>query len=453
MQPENKKLGLTSILKLKFIGKDRDDTAVDTQFLADLSRIKTVGRYEIVSKLGQGSMGVVYLGRDPYIKRDVAIKISRPHQDFLEGQADEYRKRFFLEAQSAGRLTHPNIVAIHDAGMEHDFFYIAMEYVDGLTIEELCSRDNLLPLSTAVKIIFAACRALDYAHKRGVVHRDIKPSNMMLNKHGRIKITDFGIAHIKADHGSHKGIMGSPSYMSPEQVKEEVVDEKSDIFSLGCVLYEILTGTKAFSGENHFSIMYKITHGLPEPISEVRTDLPDILAKITNKALTQDPDKRYQTCMDLAYDLRVALRGLDHNINKPRIGDVVDYVNQVSFFESFTKEQVNEMIMASDLIKIKKGNVLVSEGQIDDTFFIILSGKVAVRKGDNFIAVIERGECFGEMSYLGGQSRAATVVTMSDCVLMKISATLLDRSSKTIQLLFLKQFAKTLLTRLARRNS
>lgn len=449
---DEQKNGLTSWIKARF-GRSRDlpDT-VDEQFYADLSEVKQVGRYQIIEKLGRGSMGLVYLGRDPYIGRQVAIKISRPAAGVSQDGAVKYRERFFTEAQSAGRLAHPNIVAIYDAGMHGDFCYITMEYIDGITLVPFCSKDNLLPVNKAVEAVFSVCKGLDYAHRMGVVHRDVKPSNIMINKAGEVKIADFGIARIATDDSHEPGLVGSPSYMSPEQVREESVGDRSDMFSLGCVLYELLTGLKAFSGDNYFSILYKITHEDPRPLREVRPDLPEILDKIVRKTLEKDLNKRYQSCADLAYDLRVALRGLRDRVVSSRVEDVVDYIQQVPFFEDFSRDQVREILGASNLLKVPKGKIVVTEGEIDDSFYVILSGKVEVRKNERSLAVVSRGECFGEMSYLSGESRAATVVAAANCILMKISATLLDRASDGMQILFLRRFAKTLLTRLSRSN-
>lgn len=298
-QGDTKRHGITGWLKIKFLGKEREASPVDTQFLADLSDIQRVGRYEVVKKVGQGSMGVVYLGKDPYIGRMVAIKISRPASNVVGEGVEKYRERFFVEAQSAGQLTHPNIVSIYDAGMYKDFCYITMEFIDGPSLGMHCNKDNLLPLSRVVEIIFSACKALDFAHKRGIVHRDIKPSNIMVTSGGDVRITDFGIAQIKSEQTVSKGLIGSPSYMSPEQVKEKSLDDRSDIFSLGCVLYELLTGEQAFGGENYFSIMYKITNDGARPIREIRGELPEILERIAQKAMAKDPAERYQACMIL----------------------------------------------------------------------------------------------------------------------------------------------------------
>jgi len=446
---QEKKHGLTSWLKLKLLGGEKVPSPVDTQFLTDLSDVRTIGRYEIMNKLGQGSMGVVYLGRDPYINRNVSIKVSRPAADVGGEKANRYRERFFVEAQSAGRLMHPNIVAIYDAGMHKDFCYITMEYIDGPPLEKFCRKDKLLPVSKVIEVLIAACKALDYAHRKGVIHRDIKPSNIMFAKAGGIKITDFGVARIKSEQTISKGIVGSPSYMSPEQVKEAPVEDKSDIFSLGCVMYEMLTGQKAFSGDNYFSIMYKIINEDPLPMHEIRPKIPKIMARIAGKALAKDPNRRYQSCMDFAYDLSVALRGIKGNQKSEKAANIVEYVHHVPFFENFNKEQVKEILNASSIIRASEGKVLVTEGDIDDSFFIILSGKAAVKKSEQDVAIISRGECFGEMSYLSGQARAATVMAKTDCILMKISATLLDKSAESMQLRFLKNFSMTLIKRLS----
>jgi serine/threonine-protein kinase len=329
---------------------------------------------------------------------------------------------------------------------------MAMEYIDGPTLKTFCKNNHLLPISNVVEIIFIACKALDHAHKMGVIHRDIKPLNIMLKKSGHIKITDFGIAQIRSEQIASKGIVGSPSYMSPEQIRQKPVENRTDIFSLGCVLYELLTGEMAFPGIDYLSIMYKIIKEEPIPMEKIRPELPEILVKITKKALAKDPNQRYQTCEDFAYDLRVALRGLRETTKSTKAEDVFEYVNSVSFFENFAKGQVKEILKSSSVFKVPRGEAMVAEGEIEDSFFILLSGKAVVQKNNKNIAVISRGECFGEMAYLSGQARAATVLAETDCILMEISATLLDRSSEAVQLLFLKSFAKNLIQRLSKSN-
>ncbi len=415
----------------------------DTKFISSLSDLKRVGRYEIISKLGQGGAGVVYLGKDRYIKRLVAIKMANP-------TSERSRERFFIEAQSAGRLNHPNIVTVYDADVYEDLCYLTLEYIDGPTLKKFCNEDSLLPLNKVVESVSSACYALDYAHNHGVVHKDIKPSNIMLDKTGAAKITDFGIAQM-VGKTAEMGVFGTPSYMSPEQAEDRDVGNQSDIFSLGCVLYELLTGVRAFSGNNNFTIMYKISNQEPESILDIRPDLPPILGQITKKALAKDVKERYQTCMAFADDLRVALRGLPGIVDDEKISDVIDYVQNAPFFNNFTKEQVRELVSSDNIIKVPIGKVVVAEGEISDTFYIILSGKLKIMKGDDEeIASIADGECFGEMAYIAGQARFATVVAATDCVLMEITPDLIDKLSKSIQFLFFKNFAMTLVRRLSK---
>lgn len=416
---------------------------VDDKFISGLSDLNAVGRYQIVRKLGQGGAGVVYLGEDPYIRRKVAIKLSQP-------STDKSRQNFFVEAQSTGRLNHHNIVAIYDAGLYNDYCYIAMEFVDGRTLLKYCQKEHLLPLTRAVEIIFQVCHSLDYAQKQGVIHRDIKPSNIMLNREGDAKITDFGIAQV-TDTTMEMGVWGTPSYMSPEQLKDGELTPNNDIFSLGCVLYEMLTGRRAFPGENHFTIMYKITNEDPVSMLKLRPDLPPILEDITLKALAKDPQKRYQTFMDFAYDLRVALRGFCEDVDNGKAKDVFEFIHNIPFFRNLTMAQVRELGTATTIGKIPAGKLIMAEGEIDDTFYILLSGTALIMKGETVVAEIRTGECFGEMAYIAGQPRTADVVAQTDCILMKISATIIDKASDSVQLLFFKNFAKTLVKRLAKK--
>lgn len=414
----------------------------EKDFMTDLGQSDTVGRYRIVRKLGHGATGVVYLARDPYIKRNVAIKISQV-------ASDKGRERFFIEAQSAGRLSHQNIVAIHDVGMFRDFCYITMEYVEGPTLDKFCHKEFLLPVNKVTEIIFSVCNALDYAHKQGVIHRDIKPANIMLDDSGTAKIADFGIAQM-TEKTAEMGIFGTPSYMSPEQLRDEIAANESDLFSVGCVLYELLSGEQAFPGENSFSIMYKITNEEPVPLLSIRPDLPEIFEDILKKSLAKDPNDRYPSGMAFGYDLRVALRGLVGDSADKKVRDFADDIYRLSFFKEFTGDQIREIISASNIVTAREGEVVVAEGEIDDTFYILVSGRAGVRKSGKDIASIDTGECFGEMACIGGQARVASVVADTDCIVLKISATLLDGSSDSVKFLFFKNFAMTLVRRLSK---
>jgi len=412
---------------------------------------KTIDRYEIVKKLGKGRRGTVYLGRDPYIDRHVVIKTYRFPEHKEPGEVRKYQKRFFVEAQSAGLLMHPNIVAVYDADICEDFCYITMEYVDGPTLERFCYTDNLLPVDRVTEIIFSVCQGLEYAHLQGVIHRDIKPPNIILSSSGQPKITDFSIAFMKRDSSTlEQGLFGSPSYMSPEQVKEELITEQTDLFSLGAIMYELLAGRKAFLGNNDYAVMYKIVNEEPPPILEMRPELPPILGGILSRVLAKDTSKRYQNSMEFAYDLRLAIRDLRQTPRETHDRELISYIHALPFFHNFTGGQIDEILSASNLNKVESGKTIIEEGEIDDSFYILISGDVLVRKGERDVAVLEKGQCFGEMAYLTGEARTASIITRSDCILLKFSTTLLEKLSESIQLLFFKNFTTTILKRLSK---
>jgi len=280
--------------------------------LKDVTTRPTLGRYEIVGELGRGAMGVVYQGVDPKIHRTVAIKTVNLSQ-FDEDSVKEIKDRFFREAESAGLLTHPNIVTIYDCGEEHDLAYIAMEYLDGKDLEKYTDANHLLPMRDTMEIIARVAEALDYAHGKNIVHRDIKPANIMrLTDTNDIKVTDFGIARITSSSETKTGVvLGTPSYMSPEQVSGRKVDGRSDIFSLGVVLFELLTGHKPFAAEDLTSLMFKIAKERHRSLREMNPKIPAVVEKIIDKALEKDLPKRYQRASQMASHLRQVIAKID----------------------------------------------------------------------------------------------------------------------------------------------
>lgn len=280
--------------------------------LMEMDTKPTLGRYQVVNELGRGAMGVVYKGEDPKIHRTVAIKTVRL-SDFDDDIVGEMKERFFREAESAGLLTHPNIVTIYDAGEEHDLAYIAMEFLKGVDLGEFTKKDHLLPMRETLSIIAQVADALDYAHKKGVVHRDIKPANIMkIDETKEVKVTDFGIARITASSKTKTGVvMGTPSYMSPEQVAGRKVDGRSDIFSLGVVLFELIAGEKPFKGEDVTSLMYKVASEKHPSIRSINPKTPPIVEKIIDKALEKNPEKRYQNAGQIAEHLKMVLAKIE----------------------------------------------------------------------------------------------------------------------------------------------
>ena len=270
----------------------------------------TLGRYEIEKELGRGAMGTVFLGKDPKINRFVAIKTLRL-DEVDSGTAAEVKERFFREAESAGRLNHPNIVTIHDAGEEQELGYIAMEVLDGKDLKEWCRKDTLLPVKQVLEIIADVAEALDYAHSQDVVHRDIKPANIMMQKDGTVKVTDFGIARITTSSKTQTGVLlGTPNYMSPEQITSTKVDGRADIFSLGVVLFEMLTGEKPFRSDNPATLMFQIAKEPHPSILKLRADLPAPCEAILDRALQKDAAQRYQRAAEMAQALRACAQGL-----------------------------------------------------------------------------------------------------------------------------------------------
>jgi serine/threonine-protein kinase len=264
----------------------------------------TLGRYEVIRELGQGAMGTVYLGRDPKINREVAIKTLNLH-DVEPDQLKEVKARFFREAEAAGRLNHPHIVTIYDAGEEHDLAYMAMEFLDGKDLSAHCSAKKLLPFADVLQIAADVADALAYAHKNDVVHRDIKPSNLMLQKNGKIKVTDFGIARVINSSQTQTGtILGTPSYMSPEQVSGDRVKGASDLFSLGVVCYELFSGQKPFVGDSLGALMHNIANVKYSPLKKVKPGLPESCYTIVRKLLKKEIRDRYRNATEAADALR-----------------------------------------------------------------------------------------------------------------------------------------------------
>ncbi len=271
----------------------------------------TLGRYEIIKELGKGAMGTVYLGKDPKINREVAIKTMALSQEFEPDELEEVKERFFREAETAGMLNHPNIVTIFDAGDEHDLAYIAMEYLNGSDLSAYTKPGKLFPKPAVMKIIGKVAEALNYAHAQGVIHRDIKPANIMMLKNKSIKVTDFGIARITASSKTKTGVvLGTPSYMSPEQLSGKHVDGRSDLFSLGVMLYEMLTGVRPFRGDSMATLMFQIANEPHPDIREHCPELPESTSKLIDRALAKDSESRFTTGNDMVKEIIQCLRDM-----------------------------------------------------------------------------------------------------------------------------------------------
>jgi eukaryotic-like serine/threonine-protein kinase len=283
-----------------------------------MEKRRKLGRYEILSEIGKGAMGVVYTASDPLLSRTVAIKTINMSLD--SGEKAEYEARFFQEARAAGGLNHPNIVTIYDIGNSGNIAYMAMELLAGRELKHLLSAGQRIPVERAIDIATQAADGLAYAHEHGVVHRDIKPANIMIVRDGRVKITDFGIAHMRAaDVRTETGVMlGSPRYMAPEQVVGKRADARADIFSLGVILYEMVTGEPPFMGHDVNSMMFQIVNFTPPPPSARAPEVPAVLDFIIAKTLAKAPDDRYPNAAELARDLRDCAKQLEEGSDAPK---------------------------------------------------------------------------------------------------------------------------------------
>ena len=281
---------------------------VKPAFKAQMGKMPKLGRYEILEQIGRGAMGIVYKGRDPVLNRLTAIKTIRFSDEFDDDTVDTIKAHFYREAEVVAKLSHPNIVTIYDVGEDLDLTFLAMEYLQGESLEKYVNKNQLLSIKQCLEIIGQACDALEYAHQHNIVHRDIKPANIMLLGDGSIKVTDFGIARVTASTKTRTGIIkGTPYYMSPEQTKGTELSGRSDVFSLGIVFYQLLTGKLPFDGENMAAIMYQITTVNPTPPTEYNSNINKPILTVLNRALEKDIAKRYARAQDMGKHIRMIL--------------------------------------------------------------------------------------------------------------------------------------------------
>ena len=411
-----------------------------------------IGKYTITGVAGEGNMAIVYVGHDPFTDEDVAIKVCQ----VADGSGFKIaRKLFFNEAHTAGSLDHPNILSVRDGGEHEGYPYIVMEYIDGTdTLRSYIAPDNLLPIPRVIEILYQCAKALDYAHRRGVVHRDIKPSNIMLTRDGDIKIGDFGIAqHALSDETQVMGLLGSPRYMSPEQVREDELTHQCDIFSLGVVAYELITGAAPFSGKTIAQLVRKIVEEDPEPVNRLRPDAPAELCTIISKALARELTDRYEYAHEMASDLASLFGRLDHSAAEPSEEDRFQVARQLSFFNEFADEEIREVIRAATWRTAGPGSKLVTENTVATAFYILVKGEASVRVAGAEVGLLAKGECFGEMAVLTSTERAASVVAIDECTLLRVDSRVIEQASPSCQLRFNKMFLQTLIERLSHSNT
>jgi serine/threonine protein kinase len=328
-----------------------------------------------------------------------------------------------------------------------------MELVEGAdTLKSYTRPDKLLPVSKVLEIVFKCAKALDYAHRQGVIHRDIKPSNMLLTPDGDLKIGDFSIAYVTRRDSSKTlpvGFVGSPRYMSPEQIQEDNVGNQTDLFSLGVVMYELLSGRHPFGGDSFSKLIYRVVNEEPIPLRQVRPDLPEQLEQIVNRCLQKDLRRRYKMGMDIAVDLSTTFRNFDQPVEDISTKEKVASVKRLDFFSGFSEAEIWEIMRASVWERFDEGGEIIVEGEIDDSFYILINGSVVVKKGDTIVGELKAGDCFGEMGYISRRRRTASIIATSPVTLMRVNSTLIEQVSKDCQLRFCRVFLRILIERLS----
>lgn len=411
----------------------------------------SIDKYKVVGILGSGATSTVYLAYDAFTEREVAVKlfdsalVSDPEYGY------KFRKLIVNEASLVGRLNHPHIVGIYDASLNPDKCYIVMEYVQGESLEKYGHPESLLPIDQVIEIVFKCALALDFAGSNGVIHRDIKLANIMIREDGEVKIADFGAAVLARSDKTELVGVGSPAYMSPEQLRLDTLTQQTDIYSLGVVMYRLLTGRMPFEDSSSYGLTHKILNMEAPHICDLRPVLPQRLDDIVAKAMNKQLEERYFRGRDFAQDLAENAK-LDLPQNFVSDTEKFNTLRSLAFFRDFGEVELWEVMRISVWGHVPAGTILVSEGDEGDFFFILADGEVKISKGGKTLGIQGAGQCFGEMSYIqkGRITRSATVTTYTPVILIKIKPDSLRKASDSCQHKFDSAFLRILVDRLAK---
>ncbi len=413
-----------------------------------------VGKYEVQKLLGKGATGTVYLAKDTFSGREVALKTIEPEVFRDPEFGTVYRQQFLNEASLAGKLKHPHIVSILDAVVQENSGYIAMEIVSGGELSKHAKPDTLLPVADVLQIGFKCCGALDYAFKEGIVHRDIKPANIMLASGTNVKIADFGAAYLRKSQAVQTASMGSPFYMSPEQIRGETLTFHSDMYSLAVVIYELLTGSRPFTADNMDALIQKITEQPPAPPTRLRADLPKEIDAILFRAMAKTPDQRYPTWHEFSVELS---KVGDSILPVGVIPDSEKYIalKKVPMLSGLSDAELWELALAGKWSEIPAKKTIVKENEKGLSFFLVGRGQVKVTRQGRLLNTLDERECFGEMAYIRGgeMPRHATVESSTELLLAEFDPETLARMSISAQLHLTRALVRNLVDRLEVANT
>ncbi len=414
-----------------------------------------IGKYKLLREIGKGATATVYLAENPHYPQPVALK----HIRFGDKSRDEARwnrrliKLLKAERAVSTRLDHPNIIKIFEAVIENDQAYVVMEYFPGESLERYCSFEKLLPVPRTIGIVFKCCMALDYAYRQGIVHRDIKPANILVDDKDNVKITDFGLAlnvSKKSDTDSTfiMGV-GSPAYMSPEQIKNYPLNQKTDLFSLGVVLFHMLAGRLPFRAKNPAQLIYKIINADSPSVSQLNPDVPEQMDLVIRKALEKDLYSRYKNGAEFAQDLSAVRYKIVDDKYVPPDTHRFSILRKVAFFTEFDDLELWEVLRLSAWRKVEADATLLREGDTDRRFGLVLDGAVETSVDGRKVAELGPGEVFGEIAYLDAidHKQACTVVAASETAYIEFNPSALALATDEC----LEQFRRQLVTVVAKR--
>ncbi len=413
-----------------------------------------VGKYDIQQMLGKGATGTVYLAIDTFSGREVALKTIEPEVFRDPEFGTVHRSAFLNEASLAGKIRHPHIVAILDAVVEDESGHIAMELVTGGDLSQYVSRDKLLPVEDALQIGFKCCGALDYAFREGIVHRDIKPANIMIARGTEVKISDFGAAFLKRGQAVQTAAMGSPYYMSPEQIEGRELTFHSDMFSMGVVLYELLTGTRPFTGDTLEELVRRILQQDPAPPSTLRRGLPKAVDALVLTALAKKPAYRHATWADFATALSEAVKLV---LPPETIADTEKYttLQKVEMLASLPDAELWEIVNAGRWSRLPAQQNIVREGEPGASFYFLAKGQGKVTLQGKLLNLVNESEFVGEMAWVlgNGAARLATVDAITDLLVAEYTPEALAEMTLGAQLHLTRAVARNLVDRLAMANT
>ncbi|MBE0619615.1 MAG: protein kinase [Burkholderiales bacterium] len=425
---------------------------MEQPFEMDLSL--QIGKYDIRRQLGKGATGTVYLAVDTFSGNEVALKVIEPEVFRDPEFGTVYRSQFLNEASLAGKLKHPHIVGILDAVVLEDSGHIAMEVVSGGDLSQHVSADSLLPVADVLQIGFKCCGALAYAFNEGIVHRDIKPANIMIAQGTEVKIADFGAAFLRKVHSVQTASIGSPYYMSPEQLEEAPLTHHSDMYCLGVVLYELLTGQRPFTADSLELLVDRILHQAPAPPSSLRPTLPKEIDRVVLRALAKKPEFRHAAWADFSLELSNVCKLV---LPPDAIIDSEKYValKRVDMLAGLSDAELWELTHAGRWTRVAAKQAIVRENEPGKSFFFLAQGQVKVTLGGHLLNTISEGECFGEMAYIRGgeMPRHATVETMTGILLAEFEPAALALMSLGAQLQLTRALVRNLVDRLDLANS